>query len=217
MLDRYMALFARIRQYCEARHWFGPDDGLERDRATRDADGTLHVEPTTHDARFGFEFPPATAEQLRDTEARLGYPVPSLLRSVYEKVANGGFGPGLGLTRAHGGYWYGWDERYTTNEEPWSPWWHGDPIKLPSYGRTPKAPDMLTLPPKTWPDRFLHLCYWGCGTDTFLDAQTDHVYVALDINDYVVKVVLEDVSLEAWFERWLDGKRPEWQVASDVV
>src|SRR5262249_34940306 len=92
--SRHAVLCARIQRYCEARHWYGPDGGLEKERASGDAKGFLHVQPFAHDARIGFEFLPATPEQLDMTEARLGYALPSLLRALYANVANGGFGPG---------------------------------------------------------------------------------------------------------------------------
>ncbi len=41
--------------------------------------------------------PVATEEQVARAEARLGFPLPRLLRRLYREVANGGFGPGYGL------------------------------------------------------------------------------------------------------------------------
>lgn len=49
-------------------------------------------------------YPPATEEQLRQTEQLLGFPLPSFLRSLYMQVANGGFGPGFGVIGAIGGF-----------------------------------------------------------------------------------------------------------------
>jgi hypothetical protein len=37
-----------------------------------------------------FDYPPATVEQVRETEAELGIPLPPLLRMLYAEVANGG-------------------------------------------------------------------------------------------------------------------------------
>jgi len=51
----------------------------------------------------GFVFAPATVEQLQETEDILGFPLPPLLRLLYKKIANGGFGPGAGLCGAVGG------------------------------------------------------------------------------------------------------------------
>src|SRR5579859_1021052 len=41
-----------------------------------------------------FEYAPATEDQLAATEEALGCVLPSLLRDVYSRLANGGFGPG---------------------------------------------------------------------------------------------------------------------------
>lgn len=211
MDDSQTLLYARIRRHCETQRWYGPDGGLEKDRATRDANGILHIQPITHDARVSFEFPPATPEQLRITEEQLGYPLPSSLRRLYAEVANGGFGPGNGITGGYGGYWYGWDDLYTTNDQPWSPPWPCRLVDLTDYAEQHgPSEDEMTLPSETWPDHFLHLCYWGCGTSSFLDASTDRVYVVIDITARAVSLVLDAPTLAEWLEVWVTGARPHW-------
>src|SRR5205807_2116845 len=49
-------------------------------------------------------FPPATEDQIRETEQQLGFPLPPLLRLLYTEIANGGFGPGLGIVGTPGGF-----------------------------------------------------------------------------------------------------------------
>jgi hypothetical protein len=49
------------------------------------------------------DHPPLTGEQLEEAEARLGFAVPPSLRSLYESVGNGGFGPSYGLLGLSGG------------------------------------------------------------------------------------------------------------------
>ncbi len=51
-----------------------------------------------------FAFPPATEEQLHETEQILGFPLPPLLRLLYTRIANGGFGPGYGIIGAIDGF-----------------------------------------------------------------------------------------------------------------
>lgn len=41
--------------------------------------------------------PPTDPDQLAEAEARLGFPLPDLLRRLYTEVGNGGFGPVFGL------------------------------------------------------------------------------------------------------------------------
>lgn len=49
-------------------------------------------------------YPPATEEQLRQTEDLLGFLLPPLLHALYMQIANGGFGPGYGIIGAIGGF-----------------------------------------------------------------------------------------------------------------
>jgi hypothetical protein len=43
--------------------------------------------------------PPASAGEIEATEKALGFPLSELLRLVYSRVANAGFGPGQGRDR----------------------------------------------------------------------------------------------------------------------
>lgn len=49
-------------------------------------------------------FSPATEDQIRETEQQLSFPLPPLLRLLYTEIANGGFGPGLGIAGTPGGF-----------------------------------------------------------------------------------------------------------------
>lgn len=49
-------------------------------------------------------FPPATEKQILKTEQQLRFALPPLLRLLYTRVANGGFGPGYGIIGAIGGF-----------------------------------------------------------------------------------------------------------------
>src|SRR4028119_998412 len=49
-------------------------------------------------------YPVATEAEIADAERRLGFPLPLLLRRIYEEVGNGGFGPGGGLIGIDSGY-----------------------------------------------------------------------------------------------------------------
>ena len=41
--------------------------------------------------------PPASPRELAESEERIGFDLPPLLRSIYSEIANGGFGPGYGF------------------------------------------------------------------------------------------------------------------------
>lgn len=79
------------------------DDLLTRIRA--------HWRPST--------FPPATEEQIQETEQQLGFPLPLLLRLLHTEIANGGFrmttpllfdGPKLDIVQS---YWQAISEAQT--------------------------------------------------------------------------------------------------------
>ncbi|TMB83569.1 MAG: hypothetical protein E6J48_03945 [Chloroflexi bacterium] len=51
-----------------------------------------------------FAFPPATEQELHETETILRFRLPPLLRALYAHLGNGGFGPGGGIRGVLGGY-----------------------------------------------------------------------------------------------------------------
>lgn len=81
-------VIAKLWEWCERQRYYGPWDFREAQKQLTDH----------------FAFPPATDAQLKNTEKILGFPLPSFLRTLYQEVANGGFGPGAGLRGAVGGY-----------------------------------------------------------------------------------------------------------------
>src|SRR5438067_1521964 len=86
-------LAQKIRHYCAAHGWYGADlrgPAWEMKVAENDPQ------------RATFTFPPATVEQLQETETLLGIALPLLLRTLYTELANGGFGPAYGLRGAVG-------------------------------------------------------------------------------------------------------------------
>jgi hypothetical protein len=96
------ALLEHIRARCRERRWFAGDHAPEYRVAFYDAAGRAHLNEdmtyaATHAAQQGFLHAPVTEEALQETERRLGHELPTILRTVYTTVANGGFGPGYGL------------------------------------------------------------------------------------------------------------------------
>jgi len=73
---------------------------LERRRA----DCSRRTSANTRDREFGGLYPPAPKSVIVAAEKKLGFPLPPLLRQIYGKLANGGFGPGHGLIGLEGGY-----------------------------------------------------------------------------------------------------------------
>ncbi len=79
MNDRYTAICERIRERCQQKKYYGPDGGWQDYRGYFDADGRLQVRDLTHDPHTGFEFPPATEEQLSATEEAIGLSLPPMV------------------------------------------------------------------------------------------------------------------------------------------
>src|SRR5579859_6359464 len=84
MATFYEEIARKVWTKCEQEHWFGGD--LSKD-----------MNPEDDPERYGFYFPVVSEEQIGDAERNLGFPLPPFLRYLYTHIANGGFGPGIGL------------------------------------------------------------------------------------------------------------------------
>jgi hypothetical protein len=71
------------------------------------------------------------------------------------------------------------------------------------------------LPPQTWPSHIVHLCYWGCETDSYVDAANGRVYCLGGGGASTVVLSHQDDSLEGWYETWVQGRWREWFRLSD--
>lgn len=239
--QRQLDLCARIRDHCRSRQWYGPDgvnpwlsrvqelNAHEFDWAT----GQVGTRDLWDDSRLtGFAFPPATEAQLAATERELGYPLPEMLRALYSQVANGGFGPGLGISGTGDGYQYERDlENRPSEIRPevakvyesihWRLDWlsgRANPLgtqlfDLAEYEAAHGMTTRLLLAPSTWPSRFLYLVEWGCAMRSCVDAGSGRVYFA-DVWDVVedgpdqradelIELYLDSFSLEDWLENWM--------------
>jgi hypothetical protein len=128
--------------------------------------------------------PPASAAELASVEARLGFALPELLRDIYLKIGNGGFGPGYGL--------------YAIED---------------LYGALPDIHTGSFLPSrKSGTDKLLAICTWGCQYFSYLDcALPQPPVMAIDTNSHGHgpggrAFSLHAKSFEEWMERWLAGE-----------
>jgi hypothetical protein len=87
--------------------------------------------------------PPATPEQVRDAERRLGFPLPVPVRQVFSLVANGGFGPGYGLLGLGGGA--------------------TDDLGATAVASYMQRRSWNGQQGWYWPERLLPICHWGCA------------------------------------------------------
>jgi SMI1 / KNR4 family (SUKH-1) len=125
--------------------------------------------------------PPASPELIKATEARLGFPLPPLLRRLYAEVADGGFGPGSGLLPL---------------AAPKSA--HKESLSS-SYvdAISGESPDGLH-----WPEKLLPLWDWGCAMWSCLDARSDAGPIVTS-NEGALTVT--PFTLHTWLEAWLKG------------
>lgn len=229
--ERYHAPCMRIREY-RVRH--GPD-GEDGASYWVDSSGEVWLGEYARQAwaalpepRNPFAFPPTTEEQLRATEESLGFPPPPLLRMLYVEVANGGFGPGYGITDARGGFTYNDDGRDDTVDRRTSTDPQRTYVALATLDTAgDDEPFNIDLPHGQWPAHCLHLAYDGCSCDFWLDADRGRIYYGepgiIALPDEFLQRISEDPkatslwptfylvrvapSLEAWLEAWLRGER----------
>ncbi|HZS78523.1 MAG TPA: SMI1/KNR4 family protein [Ktedonobacteraceae bacterium] len=224
MPDRSVELCERIREHCRLMGNYGLDAGWEEMRGYIDEEGNIRYRIVTHDPETGFEFPPATEEQLQATEAALGLPLPPMLHALYSQVANGGFGPGFGITGAKGAYYFGNDGRYQTIDMCTDSNPLVEYIDLSQYEQEHGNPPYFELRERIQPAHFWHLCYHGCSIDDCIDGYSGRIYQVswvgslpdsfLPNNAHPGEFVQEAVigywriadSLEEYLELWLNNE-----------
>ncbi len=174
-------LFARIREKCQRDGWYGGE---------LDGPTCRYVRPD-HPQRRGFAYPKAGEEQVQATEAALGFPLPPLMRTLYAEVANGGFGPGAGISGTLGGYGSRTDEPTSTivndyhfcSQIGYASMGRSSPVRLvdlADYAQhwlpTPSGKGLLLLPYAVWPAQLLPLEDLGCCQHACLDCKTGRVF-----------------------------------------
>ena len=137
-------------------------------------------------------FPCVSEDQIQAAERRLGFALPQLLRDVYMRVGNGGFGPAYGLIGIEGG---APDDLGRTVEGIYEAFWR------------PHLSDYFWI----WPERLLPFCYGGCAIYFCVHCSSAGAPV------YVFEpnirgdgprgrvLDLQCGSLAEWFESWLLG------------
>ena len=137
--------------------------------------------------------PVASESDIARIEARLALRVPTVLRSVYAGVGNGGFGPGYGLMGLPGGFT---DDRGNSA------------VKLYELFRQ-RSPDDATW---QWPAGVLPICHWGCAIYSCIDCSTDEGRVLIwdpNVWDRATPVEtgirLGHPSVAEWFGAWAAG------------
>jgi hypothetical protein len=130
--------------------------------------------------------PPASPDDIAETEAQLGFALPPFLRRVYETVTNG-IGPGYGLLIVG----YGEGTLATEYRSRVDSTYVPERVE-PGYDQHP------------WPERLLPICDWGCAAWSCLDCRS---------NDGPIVTASEGRpfantghTLRSWLSAWLAGE-----------
>jgi hypothetical protein len=145
--------------------------------------------------------PPATIEQLAQTESDLGFALPQLLKRMYLEVANGGFGPAYGFMSVT-------DDEYDPAL---------DDVYILAYHRLATSSDIDGE--WQWPEKLISIADVGCGMRWCLDCDNEEiVFFAgdnIDSNDpqtFSEAFIRTGRSLNEGIADWLSGK--DW---SDLI
>jgi len=138
---------------------------------------------------------PAGPEEVASAERELGFRLPSLIRSLYLEIANGGFGPGYGLVGLPGGV-----PDIDSGK---------DLISLYSAFRQPDPSDKLWK----WPEELLPVANIGCGMYYCLNFRSAAGAITwFEPNPHADGEPWDDAfiplvdSTEGWFRAWLNGE-----------
>ena len=140
--------------------------------------------------------PPATAEQLAQTESELGFELPEFLKLMYSEIANGGFGPAFGLMSVN-------DEQYDASL---------DDVYIVAHYNWAKG-DVSGGEAWKWPERIISIADNGCGMRWCLDCRNDEiVFFAGDTlnpdqpNTFHEAFLRTNQSLQEGIAAWLSGR-----------
>lgn len=147
--------------------------------------------------------PPVTEAELLEAEAKLGFPLPPLLRRLYLEVSNGDFGPGLRQLDAEDSlvFWYV-EERSMTQDEIDAAW---------GVEQEEQLDVVWDDSPMVLPEKLLNIYDWGCNIYSFIDCSKSECPVLRNDNNRSFRTfALEAPSLHEWLEAWLDRKQLFW-------
>lgn len=124
---------------------------------------------------------PAAEAAVEDAEAALGFTIPSLLKSLYLNVGNGGFGPGYGIIGMAGG--------------------HASDLGtlVETYNEIQKGAVYLGL---NWQPGLLPFCGWGCNIFSCVDCTDENHGICTSEECHVRS---ERYRLDDFFLMWLNG------------
>jgi hypothetical protein len=126
-------------------------------------------------------FAPASERDVQEAERELGFSMPTLLKSCYLKIGNGGFGPGYGIIGLKGGH---------ASD-------HGTLAEIHRLFQHDQAADG-----KEWKAGLLPFCAWGCNIFSCVDCSEPKHLVYLSEN---LEPWPQNHTLSQFFEMWIAG------------
>jgi hypothetical protein len=156
----------------------------------------------TEPLRWSAHLPPVSEDNLIRAEARLGFGLPPLLRELYLRVGNGGFGPGYGFYPLDNGA----DPKALRSDSLLTTYLALRSMTPQEFERYWKhGTETAEMELSAWPERLLEVCEWGCNIYSYLDcSQPGYPVLRLDHNTGVRRLTLEALSFRHWLEVWLD-------------
>jgi hypothetical protein len=183
-------LSQRMLHWCQQHQWYGAELDFRRFASTADHE------------RQSFTHPPATSEQVETAETLLGYPLPTTLTTLYQHLANGGFGPAYGLR----GLDPEDDESLVSRYRDWYRPQNRTLSELSGERLFATPPQSITLHYRQWPRGLVPICNWGCGSEICVDCTTPEgrvIHVGPAKEDRHLLLTGLAPSFEDWILAWL--------------
>ncbi len=157
-------------------------------------------------------YSPTTLAIVEAAEAKMGFRLPPLLRELYTKVGNGGFGPGYGMFGLEGGYI---DQDIINNFQggtlaEWYFAFRGTDDHIPElkhdFDFETNFSLVLDLEPKpdtwAWFDKLVPICNHGCWRLSCIDCSKSTFPVLFYVG-YEGELQLASLTFDQWIEDWL--------------
>lgn len=157
-------------------------------------------------------YPLATAAEIAQAEAVLGFPLPPLIRAIWRQIGNGGFGPGYGITGVETGYriyestlienaeFLRQAADYLRDEAGEAAHYIGQGEEQRQYA------EELRREAADWycGDRFIMYAYWGCNVTTVVDCALPDLPVHA-VDGTTIQPHTSG-TLRQWWLDWLEGR-----------
>jgi hypothetical protein len=196
----YEALCEAIRAKCQHDGWYGGEFYSPR-----------WAEVEANDpCRSGFEFAQATHAQIQATEAMLGFSLLPLLKTLYTRLANGGFGPAGGLRGVLGGF-ESLGSGYVPRSDDtlpaaylfWSRKRAGEIDLSDSMLEQLQEQKMIEIPRGFWPRHLLPVCDLGDVQEACVDNSNGQMFEAAAVyDDRVYGLQQKPYTFEEWLWQW---------------